>query len=247
MTCSRRLRPVPTGCVPSVDLATGGTCPSARGVARGRTDSHLRHHHDESITDPLEDPESYYLSKQAWAGIGPLRRALLRFHNTAAGRLLIGPLVSVWRLMAGELKAFRSGDLRHSKAWLLHLLGCVVVILWVSVVCQIPLLAYLLLFVYPGISITLLRSFAEHRARPALGERVAIVESGPLMSLLYLNNNLHYMHHEAPRAAWYRLPARWRARRDEVLAANGGYHYSGYGEVIRRHAFSCREPVPWPL
>jgi fatty acid desaturase len=210
-------------------------------------DTHLRHHHDESITDPLEDPESYYLSSADWARAGPLRRALLHFHNTAVGRLLIGPFVSVWRLMAAELTAFRNGDLHHWKAWLLHLLGCVLVILWVSVVCQIPLLAYLLLFVYPGISFTLLRSFAEHRARPAIGERAAIVEAGPLMSLLYLNNNLHYMHHETPRVAWYQLPARWQARRDEVLTANGGYHYSGYGEVIRRFAFTAREPVAWPL
>ena len=210
-------------------------------------ESHLRHHHDESITDPLEDPESYYLSEQDWARTGPLRRALLRFHNTAVGRLLIGPFVSVWRLMVAEIEAFRNGDLHHLKGWLLHMLACAPVIMWVSVVCQIPLLAYLLLFVYPGISFTLLRSFAEHRARPATGERVAIVESGPLMSLLYLNNNLHYMHHQTPRAAWYQLPARWRARRDVVLAANGGYHYSGYGEVIRRFAFTSREPVPWPI
>ncbi len=104
-------------------------------------ETHLRHHHDQLITDPLADPESYYLSKRDWARAGPVRRAVLRFHNTSVGRLLIGPLVS----------------------------------------------------------------------------------------LLYLNNNLHYMHHEAPGAAWYRLPGRWRVRRSEVLAANGGYRYSGYG------------------
>ena len=210
-------------------------------------DTHLRHHHDELITDPLADPESYYLSQRDWARAGRLRRAVLSVHNTSMGRLLIGPAVSVWRLMAVETKAFAKGDLRHLKPWLLHGLGCVPVILWVGVVCEIPLLAYLLLFVYPGISFTLLRSFAEHRARPKVGERVAIVESGPLMSLLYLNNNLHYVHHEAPQLAWYRLPARWRARRDEVLAANGGYCYSGYGEIIWRHAFTSREPVAWPL
>ena len=116
-----------------------------------------------------------------------------------------------------------------------------------SVVCEIPLLAYLLLIVYPGISLTLLRSFAEHRARPEVGERMAIVESGPLMSLLYLNNNLHYVHHDIPRMAWYRLPARWLARRDEIFAANGAYRYSGYGEIIRRFAFTRREPVAWPI
>jgi fatty acid desaturase len=210
-------------------------------------DTHLRHHHDESITDPLEDPESYYLSKEAWARTGGLRRSLLRFHNTAAGRLLIGPIVSVWRLMKVETKAFLCGDFRNLNAWLLHLLGCVPVLVWVSVVCEIPLLAYVLLFIYPGISMTLLRSFAEHQARTQVGERLAIVEAGPLMSLLYLNNNLHYVHHLGPGIAWYRLPARWRAGREQVLGANGGYYFGGYGEIIRRYAFRGREPVAWPM
>ena len=67
------------------------------------------------------------------------------------------------------------------------------------------------------------------------------------MSLLYLNNNLHSVHHCKPGIAWYRLPAHWRVQRDEVLAANGGYHYSGYAEIIRRYAFTSREPVVWPL
>jgi fatty acid desaturase len=129
----------------------------------------------------------------------------------------------------------------------LHILGCLPVIFWISVICGIPLVAYLLLFVYPGISLTLLRSFAEHRARSEVSERMAIVESGPLMSLLYLNNNLHYLHHREPQVAWYHLPARWRAERDQVLAANGGYHFSGYAEVIRRHALTAREPIAWPL
>jgi fatty acid desaturase len=210
-------------------------------------DTHLRHHRDAIITDPLEDPESYYLSAEDWARAGPIRRAVLRFHNTSIGRLLIGPIVSVWRLLAVEAKAFLGGDFRHGSAWLLHLLGCLPVIVWVTVVCDIPLLAYLLLFIYPGISLTLLRSFAEHRARHGIGERVAIVESGPLMSALYLNNNLHYLHHQAPGLAWYRLPAQWRVAREQVLADNGGYRFSGYREIIRRYAFTGREPVRWPL
>jgi len=210
-------------------------------------DTHLRHHRDESITDPLEDPESYYLSEDDWARAGRLRRSLLRFHNTALGRLLLGPIVSVWRLLVVETEAFAAGDFRHLKAWALHLLGCVPVLIWVMAVCKIPLLAYLLLFVYPGISLTLLRSFAEHQAHPEINKRLAIVESGPVMSLLYLNNNLHYVHHRAPRLAWYRLPARWRAHRDQVLAANGGYRYAGYGEIILRYALTGRQPVAWPL
>ena len=142
-------------------------------------DSHLRHHHDEAITDPLEDPESYYLSKEDWARAGPLRRALLRFHNTAVGRLLVGPMVSVWRLMAAEIRAFARGDFRHLNAWLVHLLACLPVLVWVGVVCKIPLLAYVVLFIYPGISITLLRSFAEHQARPEVGDDKSPANSLP--------------------------------------------------------------------
>jgi fatty acid desaturase len=210
-------------------------------------DTHLRHHRDDGVTDPVADPESYYLPRGAWERAGWPRRALLRFHNTAVGRLLIGPPLAVWRLLAVESRAFMSGDASHLRPWLLHILGCLPVILWVNVICGIPLAAYLLLFVYPGISLTLLRSFAEHRACPEIGERMAIVESGPLMSLLYLNNNLHYLHHREPGLAWYRLPARWHAEREQVLAANGNYRFSGYTQVIRRHAFTAREPVAWPL
>lgn len=210
-------------------------------------DTHLRHHRDEAITDPVEDPESYYLCDEDWARAGPARRALLGFMNTSTGRLLVGPAVVVWRLLFVQCRAFALGDYRHGRAWLLHLLGCLPVIVWVIVVCDIPLTAYLLLFVYPGISLTLLRSFAEHRARPTVGERTAIVESGPVMSLLYLNNNLHAVHHREPRAPWYRLPALWRAQCDHVLSENGGYRFAGYGEVIRRYAFEGREPVRWPL
>ena len=155
-------------------------------------DTHLRHHRDAIITDPLEDPESYYLSAEDWASAGPIRRAVLRFHNTSIGRLLIGPIVSVWRLLAVEAKAFLGGDFRHGSAWLLHLLGCLPVIVWVTVVCDIPLLAYVLLFIYPGISLTLLRSFAEHRARHGIGERVAIVESGPREQVLTDNGGYRF-------------------------------------------------------
>lgn len=210
-------------------------------------DTHLRHHDDALVTDPVEDPESYYLSRRDWEGAGRLRRALLRFHNTSFGRLLIGPAVAAWRLVVSESRALAGGDYRHAGAWLAHVLACLPVVVWVSFVCEIPLLAYLLLFVYPGISFTLLRSFAEHRARPAVDERMAIVESGPLMSLLYLNNNLHSVHHRDPKLAWYRIPARWRAERDAVMAANGNYRFRGYGDVIRRHAFTAREPVAWPI
>jgi fatty acid desaturase len=63
---------------------------------------------------------------------------------------------------------------------------------------------------------------------------VAVVERAPLMGLLFLNNNLHALHHAQPGLAWHRLPGRYRRNRAAILAANGGLVYAGYREVFAR-------------
>ena len=37
------------------------------------------------------------------------------------------------------------------------------------------------------------------------------------------------------------------ARKEALLAENGGYFYKGYLEVMRRHLFTRKEPVAQPL
>ena len=37
-------------------------------------DSHLKHHRKEILTDPYEDPESYYVTPETWSSTGTLRR-----------------------------------------------------------------------------------------------------------------------------------------------------------------------------
>ena len=64
---------------------------------------------------------------------------------------------------------------------------------WVIGVCGIPLWEYLLLFVYPGTSLTLLRSFAEHRSHPDWEGRSAILEAEYLFGILYLYNNFFFI------------------------------------------------------
>ena len=64
---------------------------------------------------------------------------------------------------------------------------------------------------------------------------MAIVEGGMAMAALYLNNNLHALHHARMDLPWYALPKAYRLNRDAVLAANGGYRFDGYGQVIRRY------------
>ncbi len=204
-------------------------------------ESHLAHHDDAYLTDPRVDPESYYVDAAAWAKAGPLGRAFLAAHNTLAGRLLLGPLRCLWLFWGSEIRRLLSGDFSHLTAWAIHAAGVALVLVWVIAICGLPLWAYLVLFAYPGLSLTLLRSFLEHGARREVAERSAIVEAGPLMSLLFLNNNLHLVHHDKPGMAWYRLPAFYHKRRALFLASNDGYFYKGYGDIFRRYLFRAKE------
>lgn len=209
-------------------------------------ETHLAHHRNELLTDPREDPESYYVTPQAWAGMGPLGRAVLVANNSFLGRLVLGPLVAVWRHWTDEIARLGRGDRRHLVPWGLHLGGCALTLAWVLGVCRIPLGDYVLLYVYPGLALTLVRSFLEHQARPEVERRSVLVEAGSVMSLVFLNNNLHALHHAHPDVPWYRLPALYRARRNDLLAENGGYRYGGYLEIARRYLLSPKEPVLHP-
>ena len=64
---------------------------------------HLIHHRNEMLTDPREDPESMYVTPEAWAAMGPWRRGFHLANNTFLGRLTLGPLVSVWRFWRDEI------------------------------------------------------------------------------------------------------------------------------------------------
>ncbi|WP_119462493.1 fatty acid desaturase [Rhodospirillaceae bacterium SYSU D60014] len=210
-------------------------------------ESHLAHHRDERLTDPLEDPESNYLRPADWQAMGPLHRLIRRALATLLGRLLLGPPYVALRVLATLARRLGQGDRHYLRHWLLHVPAVTLVLLWVIGICGIPFGEYLLLFVYPGMALTLLRSFAEHRAAAEVAHRTALVEAGPLMSLLYLNNNLHLVHHNEPGLPWHQRPARYRAYRAALLEANGGNWYGGYGELLARYLLRAREPVVHPL
>ena len=200
--------------------------------------SHLVHHCDDALTDPLDDPESYYWSVADWAALGPLLRAIVRAHTTLAGRLLIGPFWNIGRFWLGEAQAMRRGDRVRRHLWAWHGLGAAAVVLWVVGVCHMSLAFYVAGIVYPGTALLLLRSFAEHRARDGIFERTAIVENSWLLGPVFLFNNLHAAHHERPLIPWYQLPGWYRENRARLLAANGDLVYDGYGEVVRRFLFT---------
>lgn len=197
--------------------------------------THRAHHNFEILTDPHRDPESFYLDRARWQRCGPAERALYTFHNTLIGRLLLGPFLVIGQFWLAEARALVRGDHGNLAAWLWHVPSVALVLLWVVLVCGIPLWAYVLLFVLPGTSLTLLRSFAEHAAAEDPQERTAVVEAGPFFGLLFLNNNLHYAHHKRPDLPWHRLPEYYRRNRDQLLRENGGLLYNGYQDIAIRY------------
>lgn len=210
-------------------------------------EQHLTHHRDELLTDPYDDPESYYVASQEWARLTPATRILMRANNTLAGRLLIGPFVAMARFWTREARLIVAGDADARKAWLLHLPALAIVLAWTWGVCGISPVVFAAAFAYPGTALIMLRSYAEHRAHEHIGARSVVVETCPALSLLFLNNNLHALHHERPGMPWYRLPRTYRAERDAVLQGNEGYLIAGYGKLFMDYLLMPKEPVAHPL
>ena len=207
--------------------------------------THLQHHNDQHLTDPRRDPESYYLLPEDWADVQGIRRALYEFNNTLAGRMLIGPAVSIIRFWSSEARDMLAGNTRTIRAWAWFVPSCAITLWYVVHVCGMPFWQYYLLVAYPGISLALVRSFCEHQAAKSVEHRTIIVEASPFWSLLFLYNNLHVAHHAVPALAWYKIPAYYSAERDRLIARNNGYTMRGYGEIFARYFFKAKEPVPY--
>lgn len=208
-------------------------------------DTHLAHHHDPILTDPYDDPESNYLDPAVWGRLpGPVRR-LLRANNSLAGRVVLGPLIGTALWLHGEMRLAMRNAPGVRRDWALHALGLVPVVAWLWVAAM-PWWGYLLA-AWIGHGLLKVRTFLEHRAHEAARARTVVVEDRGPLALLFLNNNLHVVHHMHPGVAWYRLPAVYAANRDHYLRRNEGYSYAGYGEVMRRYLWRAKDPVAHPL
>ena len=210
-------------------------------------DLHLKHHNDLNLTDPYEDPESYFWPLCQYTTMRPFMRKLFLINNTLIGRLTIGPWLTLYGFVRTEIQRFRAGEPGVRMAWLLHAIGLVVLGLIITSLFAMPLWVYGLCVVYPALSLTSLRSYAEHQAAENVGARSAIVEAHPAFALLYLNNNLHIVHHANPSVAWYDLPELYQERRELFLAANEHTLFNGYGDILRRFAFRVKQPVDHPF
>lgn len=201
-------------------------------------DSHEAHHRSDHITHPRHDPESRYVTD------GDNWRWAARLQATLIGRLVFGPPLCVLSLFRDEAARVRRAPGAVLRDWAPHLLAVAGVVAWLEV-SGFGTLRYLLLVVWPGTSLSLLRSFAEHRADLPGPARAATVEHGGLLGLLYLNNHLHTAHHDRPELAWYRLPAHHRAHRARLTAQAGRPHRS-YGEIVRRFALHPHDRLTHP-
>ena len=207
---------------------------------------HHRHHIDARLTDPLDDPETFYWRRADLAHFKTLTRALLAVQQTLAGRVLLGSFWRIGMFWHADWRALRANEPGVRAAWLEHLLWCAPVILWLQWVCGLPLWIYMLTMVIPSYGLTLVRAFAEHRARPGVRERIAVVEDSWILGPLFLFNNLHSLHHEAPAIPWYELPARYRRERERLIRDNGGLVYCTYFEVMRRYLFRAHDSLEHP-
>lgn len=207
--------------------------------------THLQHHADERLTDPFDDPESYYRAMGDWEKLPGFLKTLLGWNNTLIGRLLIGPPLMVIGFTVSEWRKIAKGDRRVMYAWVLHLAGLVPTLFVISLLFGIPLWLYIGVAAYLGISIIAIRSYCEHQWAERPDGRTIIVENS-ILAPLFLYNNLHFVHHKLPTAAWYRLPSLYKARRAEWQTMNEGYVFANYFEVFRAFALRAKEPVVHP-
>ncbi len=207
--------------------------------------THLAHHHDERLTDPFEDPESYYKARWLHEKMPRWFQRLLVVNNTFLGRIILGPVLGGGGFLASEARLVVQGNERARLAWGLHLIALVPLLsaLWLA---GIPIWLYVVAVAWPSLSIISIRTFAEHRWHETPEGRTIIVERSPL-SFLFLNNNLHIVHHRLPQAPWYELPRLYRERRDEWHAINGGYVFANYLELLRLYGLMPKEPVVHPV
>lgn len=202
---------------------------------------HLKHHRNWLLTDPFEDSESFFVTRKSWLHCNPLIKKILKFNNTMLGRLLIGVLIMITRILINEYRYGRK-DRNVQIAWILHAIGVslVICILWFA---EFSILFYILCVTLPANTLLILRSYGEHLPEENIEHRSAIIKSNWIMQLLYLNNNFHRVHHDHPNIAWYNLPSIYR----QHYLQHNIHVYKGYFVLFKRFALKRRFPVEHPF
>ena len=208
-------------------------------------DTHLEHHRDERLTDPYDDPETNFMDPQVWDQLPKWRQSLHLFNNILLGRMFLGPVLSQIAFMRADLRLILAGDRRVALGWFLHVPSLIVAYVMVVMVADVPIWLWVLA-AYLSMAILKIRTYLENRVHDHPRGRSVVVEDRGLLSFLFLNNNLHSVHHAHPSVPWYALPRLFASKRDRFLAMNDGYHFGCYGEVMRKFAINRKDPVAHP-
>jgi fatty acid desaturase len=207
-------------------------------------ESHLRHHIDFQLTMPALDTESTYVSPAVWADMNKPMQKLYWFNKTFWGRMLVGPAIAIVTSWSEVIRQPLRGDWSKVPMWLAHF-AMLTGILWsIREAFGVQPLYYILAISYPAQSLAMIRSYYEHRPAAEHKQRIVLNEAGWVLRLLFLNNNLHLVHHDLPSLPWYLLPRIYDGRRDAYAARSGGFHIRGYGELMRRFGF---RPIDAPV
>ena len=228
-----------------VNEALGFACLGLFVPYRRFRDLHLAHHQDCNLTDPYEDPESNYLDPKIWAGQAGWHRALMQVNNTLLGRMSLGPAIGIVGFARNELRLLLAGDRAVIIAWLLQVPSVLLVLslVWMS---AMPVWLYIGA-AYCGWGLIKIRTFLEHRAHERASGRTVIIEDRGPLAFLFLNNNLHVVHHMHPKVAWYDLPALYQSDKARYRDRNDNYIYRSYAEIFRQYFVRAKDPVPHPL
>lgn len=195
-------------------------------------DAHLAHHRTPLLTQPEDDPESYYIPEWRWRRYAPWQRKLIALRNTFPGRLLLAPALDIVQLVGGMVTSFLRLDRRAIAMWIVHGILLAVIFAWL-VRCEFSILYFVLAVSYPALALTKVRSFLEHRADNDPLARSVINEASLPWRVLFLNLNYHSVHHDLPGVPWYALRKVYLRDRESYQQRNGGFLVRGYGEWLR--------------
>lgn len=212
-------------------------------------ETHLDHHKTAELTDPFDDPETWYLTHHEWILRNKITRSILTFNNTLFGRMLIGPVIGLGRFYISEFRSmltFENGWRDRAASWAMHFSFCATMVWLANNFGNVPFWQWLAA-IYLGHSILLIRTYLEHQAAPDNSERTVIIETACPIAFLFLFNNYHFVHHNKPHIPWYQLPSEYRKKREQFLAENGAYVYRSYAEIFRMFFLRSKEPVAHPF
>ena len=130
-------------------------------------------------------------------------------------------------------------------AWVLHIFGFTIAYYFFVLFHGIGI-GHWITGAYAALSILKIRTFLEHRAFDRARGRSVIIEDRGILSLIFLNNNFHAVHHIHPKIPWYKLPRIFKDNKRRYLALNESYYFKSYLDVFTNYFFVIKDPVAHP-